>query len=337
MPDNDFNELIHLSFVGGTARGWQFHDLVRSLVRQDLRDRLPDTYTVYHERAASALSSRIRSKKAAGMDAAWDIYDLISLTGNPILSAHFRHSRSSENYWEQVTEQMLPEVERYIELRRNSGKTLRIACSDIDSGDLFRYELTGEDSLLRFSGWEAKELIRFDGMLCGFSAALTATSSDLPRFIFTVDVIDPEQVGLRTDTVNLVMEHILAGSLLIASPSAIPFFIDSHYSMGFAEVSDIEGTFLEQIAHFRTLEGRQPQNFAQKSNISYTGRFGFTPREHEVAGLLSTGTSNKEIAASLFISEAAVKKHINAMLQKTGFRNRTQIVAALLENPGLQD
>ncbi|MNI93615.1 Spore germination protein GerE [compost metagenome] len=56
----------------------------------------------------------------------------------------------------------------------------------------------------------------------------------------------------------------------------------------------------------------------------------FTPREREVAALLAQGATNKEIAGTLYISEAAVKKHLNAMLQKTGLKNRTQIAAAML-------
>jgi DNA-binding CsgD family transcriptional regulator len=54
-----------------------------------------------------------------------------------------------------------------------------------------------------------------------------------------------------------------------------------------------------------------------------------TPREREVAGLLAQGHTNGEIASSLYMSVAAVKKHVNAMLHKYGVKNRTQLAQAL--------
>ncbi|UUZ87056.1 LuxR C-terminal-related transcriptional regulator [Paenibacillus sp. P26] len=55
-----------------------------------------------------------------------------------------------------------------------------------------------------------------------------------------------------------------------------------------------------------------------------------TPREREVAERLVNGETNAEIAASLFISEAAVKKHVNAMLHKYGVKNRTRLAKCLI-------
>jgi DNA-binding NarL/FixJ family response regulator len=49
-----------------------------------------------------------------------------------------------------------------------------------------------------------------------------------------------------------------------------------------------------------------------------------TPRESEVLRLIATGRSNREIARSLFVSEATVKTHINRIFAKTGSRDRTQ-------------
>jgi DNA-binding NarL/FixJ family response regulator len=47
-------------------------------------------------------------------------------------------------------------------------------------------------------------------------------------------------------------------------------------------------------------------------------------REHEVLGLLSTGATNEEIASSMHISPATVKKHTGALYRKLGVRNRTE-------------
>jgi len=51
-----------------------------------------------------------------------------------------------------------------------------------------------------------------------------------------------------------------------------------------------------------------------------------TPREAEVLTLIAQGLSNSEIAASLFVSEATVKTHINHVFSKIGARDRAQAV-----------
>jgi DNA-binding NarL/FixJ family response regulator len=51
-----------------------------------------------------------------------------------------------------------------------------------------------------------------------------------------------------------------------------------------------------------------------------------TPREAEVLRLIAAGKSNREIARSLFVSEATVKTHVNRIFAKTGSRDRGQAV-----------
>ena len=49
-----------------------------------------------------------------------------------------------------------------------------------------------------------------------------------------------------------------------------------------------------------------------------------TPREAEVLRLIAAGQSNREIARTLFVSEATVKTHVNRIFAKTGSRDRSQ-------------
>jgi len=51
-----------------------------------------------------------------------------------------------------------------------------------------------------------------------------------------------------------------------------------------------------------------------------------TPREKEVLVQMAYGSSNTEIAAELFVSEATVKTHVGRVLFKTGSRDRVQAV-----------
>jgi DNA-binding CsgD family transcriptional regulator len=51
---------------------------------------------------------------------------------------------------------------------------------------------------------------------------------------------------------------------------------------------------------------------------------GLTRREQEVLGLVATGLSNAEIAATLFIAAGTVKKHVDNIFEKLDVHNRTQ-------------
>jgi DNA-binding NarL/FixJ family response regulator len=49
-----------------------------------------------------------------------------------------------------------------------------------------------------------------------------------------------------------------------------------------------------------------------------------TPREAEVLRLIAAGQSNREIARTLYVSEATVKTHVNRIFAKTDSRDRVQ-------------
>lgn len=52
---------------------------------------------------------------------------------------------------------------------------------------------------------------------------------------------------------------------------------------------------------------------------------GLTPREQEVLRLISDGSTNREIAARLEISEGTIKTHVTHLLDRLNLRNRTQL------------
>ena len=58
---------------------------------------------------------------------------------------------------------------------------------------------------------------------------------------------------------------------------------------------------------------------------------GLTPREREVLEQLAKGQQNKEIAATLFISERTAKFHISALMRKLGAGNRTEVVSIAVQ------
>lgn len=67
---------------------------------------------------------------------------------------------------------------------------------------------------------------------------------------------------------------------------------------------------------------------AVRGPASPAGEAPLSAREREVLALVARGTSNREIAALLFISEATVKTHLTHVYDKLGVRDRAAAVAA---------
>ena len=59
---------------------------------------------------------------------------------------------------------------------------------------------------------------------------------------------------------------------------------------------------------------------------------GLSSREREIFHLVARGLSNSEIAKLVHLSDATVKSHVRALLQKLDLRNRIQVVILAYEN-----
>ena len=73
------------------------------------------------------------------------------------------------------------------------------------------------------------------------------------------------------------------------------------------------------------------EEFAMRNDLS--------PRERDVLRLLLREKTNAEIAEDLFVSESTAKYHVHNLLQKTGCRNRGELLAEFrkLQYPALKD
>ncbi len=61
-----------------------------------------------------------------------------------------------------------------------------------------------------------------------------------------------------------------------------------------------------------------------------------TPQELQIAKLVVAGASNRDVAQRLFISPRTVESHLTTIFRKLGVRNRRELQARALEDPGLQ-
>jgi DNA-binding NarL/FixJ family response regulator len=54
---------------------------------------------------------------------------------------------------------------------------------------------------------------------------------------------------------------------------------------------------------------------------------GLTPRERQIAELVARGLTNRQIADVLHLAERTAENHVQHILTKLGFQNRSQIAA----------
>ena len=67
-------------------------------------------------------------------------------------------------------------------------------------------------------------------------------------------------------------------------------------------------------ARLRSVTGERP-----------TSQHGLTPREEQVAQLVASGASNKDVASTLYVNAKTVEYHLANVYRKLGIRTRTDL------------
>ena len=86
----------------------------------------------------------------------------------------------------------------------------------------------------------------------------------------------------------------------------------------------IKDIYLEDLM-YKSINWSDRDVFIEKIFQNKEELLNFTRKEKEIVKEIASGLTNKEIAKKLFISEGAVKRYINSILNKTGFVRRIQI------------
>lgn len=73
------------------------------------------------------------------------------------------------------------------------------------------------------------------------------------------------------------------------------------------------------------------RHVAARAHVAEPEPVALTPRETSVLQLLARGRSNKQIAASLGVSERTVKFHVSTLFTKLGATNRTEAVTRAIQ------
>ena len=107
---------------------------------------------------------------------------------------------------------------------------------------------------------------------------------------------------------------------------------------GRADAVRARGLLEQSAAEFGRLDMPGPLRTASSAltRLSEAERTGnpLSPRESEIAALVSQSLSNRAIAERLFVSERTVETHVRSILSKLGFASRTEIVSWELQRRG---
>jgi DNA-binding CsgD family transcriptional regulator len=141
-------------------------------------------------------------------------------------------------------------------------------------------------------------------------------------------VADEDADGLYTEAVerlartrvavDLARAHLLYGEWLRRQPRRV----DARRELRIAyEMFTDFG--MEAFAERASIELRATGEHAQRRTVDALRHL--TPQEAEISHLVAQGSTNREIAAQLFISPSTVEYHLHKVFRKLGVRSRTEL------------
>jgi DNA-binding NarL/FixJ family response regulator len=107
------------------------------------------------------------------------------------------------------------------------------------------------------------------------------------------------------------------------------------YLLKDAEAEEVAAAVRAAHAGEMTLDPAVARLLAQRMRSKRSGNEpveSLTERERDVIALLARGTSNKEIASALFITERTARTHVSNILGKLGLASRTQAALYAVEH-----
>ena len=119
--------------------------------------------------------------------------------------------------------------------------------------------------------------------------------------------------GRMGEAIGSAVNHVLSGQLIVLIIITVVLYIVTI------------GAFVLLYQMIYTPE-KDSQREEEKKLYQFAKMYDLSSREVDVMRLLTTGKSTSELAEALFISESTVKFHVHNLIQKTGCKNRNDLV-----------
>jgi len=382
LSDEELAKFTALSFIRRAERGFAMHDLLRDVIRSDMRLRSPNRYRELQQRAVQIFYRRI-AQPGKPADPS-DVQQFFYHAGDAMVrSVFFQTDRPAGYVLEALDSHNIEEAEQYYSRRITEGEDIRVEFADRDNRQ--QYQLTAAyDHFSKDSEWlkpaewlelghDCAHLLRdAAGQVLGIAVVIPINARTIP-YLANQPVTGPyfraltdqelQQLSVppstaagwyvRSVNVHNPVDHVARSILLthtlnrvfnngiILSSSPLPFYCQLLEQLGFEDVPAARhldyGEEMPSPTYRLDLRGDRLHGYLRRLLTGadvpavQSDQLLFTSREQDIAALLLEGRTNLEIAASLYVSEITVKKHVSNMLTRAGVRNRAQLVKKIME------
>ncbi|GGG16934.1 LuxR C-terminal-related transcriptional regulator [Paenibacillus abyssi] len=145
LDTRGFRELIRYSFVYKTHHGWRVHDLLRSVVIQDLSSRSPKQYEHYLIRIVSYYYEQFTSRRRTN-ETTWFAGELMYYIGGPIPRAFLQGLGTMPRYFQPAAPSDFEAIRHYLQRREEEARDTEIQLYDPYSNRSFQYRQSAGQS-----------------------------------------------------------------------------------------------------------------------------------------------------------------------------------------------
>ena len=168
-----------------------------------------------------------------------------------------------------------------------------------------------------------------------------AMATDLRPDVLLLDLAMPRVPGM--EVLRELAHQDVAVRTILLTAAIQPFAVTSALQLGArgivlkASPPEMLLKSIRSVCEGQFWVGSEPvTTFARTGQASSSG-FGLTSREIEIISAIKEGSSNREIASKLAISEETVKRHLSNIYSKLGVSSRLELaVVASEQHLGLE-
>ncbi|GMK37445.1 hypothetical protein PCCS19_04990 [Paenibacillus sp. CCS19] len=388
ISNEEFNKLIHLSFVRKTERGWYLHQVLRKALYQDFRLRKPQIYHRLWQRSVQYHYSLITSSHISIEERNLLLLDYIYVVGDPGFRAMFYDDAIDQSYYfESINQDNLHEAEQYVREVLANLKDIVQEMFDPVTNEKYIYKIPksvnekwftsislsdvislGKDAirLLKNEKHEAVGmfiyipvhrqslgLLELNPITQSYFRTLSRherdklnVSPESPAgwFQYKIDFSKDGSAAARFMFFQTYLSYYLKGGVMIYT-TPMKYLQEAVKGIGYLEVPRATHKAFgpDFPAPVMALDFREDKDLRKFVDNLYRSTkidnkdealdavlSGLTPREREIALLVTSCSSNEEIAQKLYLSEITVKKNLSRIYEKLEVKGKTELIKKLL-------
>jgi len=162
-----------------------------------------------------------------------------------------------------------------------------------------------------------------------------AFATDLRPDVLLLDLAMPRVPGMEVLR-ELAHQEVAVRTILLTA-AIQPFAVTSALQLGArgivlkASPPEMLLKSIRSVCEGQFWVGSEPVTTWARTGQSSSGGFGLTSREIEIISAIKEGSSNREIASKLAISEETVKRHLSNIYAKLGVSSRLELAVLASE------